>query len=217
MDDIPPVKLEPTVQQQPAHAVKPSSSRGAPTRGSFTTESNTLCKPHKTRKYRHRMCKTGVNSAHELVDHHQTVHGIVYCPVCNKAFNNLISLTHHKYSHKEKQFQCTKCGESFNFSSELKTHNVMHQRRAKHLCAFPKCGRLFKNKPDLTRHANTHIAKPMKCPDCSYSSKDKRNFESHHLKHSKIERYFCGVHGKGFVFNTQKLRHVAKQACQAPT
>ena len=196
---------------------KTSSSSGTPTFRSFTAESHTLCKPQKTWKYKCSMCKTGVNSARELVYHHQTVQGIVYCPVCNKAFNNLISLAHHKYSHKEKQFQCTKCDESFNFSSELKTHDIMHQCRAKHLCAFPKCGRLFKNKPDLTRHAKTHISKPMKCPDCGYSSKDKRNFESHHLKHSKIKRYFCDVCGKGFVFNTQKLRHVAKQTCQAST
>ena len=66
------------------------------------------------------MCKAGVNSAHELVEHHQTIHGIVYCLVGNKAVNNPISLAHHKYSHKEMLFQCTKSGESFNFSSELK-------------------------------------------------------------------------------------------------
>ena len=159
--------------------------------------------------------KQVVNSARELVDHHQTVHGIVYCPIKHSTTRSpwLATITHTR----EKQFQCTKCDESFtNFSSELKTHNITHQCHAKHLCAFPKCGKLFKNKPDLTRHADTHTAKPMKCLDCSYSSKDKRNFESHWLKHSKFERYFCKVCGKGFVFNTQMRRHVAKKACQAP-
>ena len=136
--------------------------------------------------------------------HHQTVHGIVYCPVCNKAFNNPVSLACHKYLHKEKLFHCMKCGESFDFSSELATHNITHQCCAKHLCVFPKCGRLFKNRPDLTSHANTHVAKPIKCPDCSYSTLEERNFDSHQLKHSKIEKYFCDVCRKGFVFNTQQ-------------
>ena len=32
--------------------------------------------------------------------------------------------------------------ESFNFNSELKTHLIQHQCRAKHLCAFPNCGKI---------------------------------------------------------------------------
>ena len=208
---------DPKTLQQPSCAVKPvTGSSDIPTKGSFTTKSHTLHKPQKTHKYHCRMCKTGVNSARELVDHHQTVHGIVYCPVCNKPFNNPISMARHKYSHTEKQYHCKKCGESFNFNSELQTHDITHQRWAKHLCTFLACGKIFKNKPDLTRHTETHTSKPMKCLDCNNSTKDKRNFDSHQLKHSKIVKYFCKVCGKGFVFNTQLLRHVAKQSCKAP-
>ena len=38
--------------------------------GVFKTEDHTLKKPMTTRKYRCQMCKAGVNSAKELLDHH---------------------------------------------------------------------------------------------------------------------------------------------------
>ena len=128
----------------------------------------------------------------------------MYCRVCKKAFNNPISLRRHEYSHKEKKFQCSMCQENFNFKSELKTHLIQHKQHAKHLCAFPNCGKLFKNKPDLTRHAKEHTSKAIQCPDCEYSAKDQRNFESHRRKHSRIECYFCPYCNEGFIFNTKK-------------
>ena len=54
-------------------------------------------------------------------------HGLMYCSVCKKAFNNPISLRRHEYSHKEKKFQCSMCCERFNFNSQLKTHLIQHQ------------------------------------------------------------------------------------------
>ena len=161
------------------------------------------------------MCPHRSDSARALTAHHHYKHGIVYCRVCRQAFNNPISLRRHEYSHREKKFKCSSCCESFNFNSELKTHLIQHQRRAKHLCAFPGCGKLFKNKSDLSRHGKEHTAKAIQCPDCEYNSKDQHNFNSHRRTHSKIELYFCNKCDKGFVFNTQKLRHMAKNTCQS--
>ena len=106
------------------------------------------------------------------------------------------------------------CVRKVSISSELKTHLIQHQCRAKHLCAFPNCRKLFKNKSDLSRHAKEHTSKAIQCPDCAYSAKDQRNFELHRCKHSRIERYFCPYCNKGFIFNTQKRTHMAKRACQ---
>ena len=78
---------------------------------------------------------------------------------------------------------------------------------------FPNCGKKFKSKGDLNRHAATHTSKWLVCLDCkNYRTKDKRNFDSHRQSHNKIERHFCPKHKKGFVYNTQKIRHV--KACQ---
>ena len=191
----------------PATKSEPASPK---TKGTFTTKSHALRKKYSSRKYICRMCPHRSDSACELTRHHQKMHGIVYCSVCKKAFNNPISLRRHGYSHKEKNFQCSMCHENFNFNSELKTHLIQHQRCAKHLCAFPNCGKLFKNKPDLTRHAKEHTSKAIQCPDCENSAKDQRNFVSHRHRHSRIELHFCPDCNKGFIFNTQKRRHMVK-------
>ena len=132
---------------------------------------------------------------------------------CKKAFNNLISLRRHEYSHKEKKFQCSMCQESFNFNSELKTHLIQHQRLQSTYVLFPIAGNCLK-KSDLSRHAKEHTSKAIQCPDCAYSAKDQHNFESHRCKHSRIECYFCPYCNKGFIFNTQKRRHMSKRECQ---
>ena len=183
-------------------------------KGTFTTKSHALRKKYTSRKYICRMCPHRSDSARDLTKHHREKHGITYYSVYKKAFNNLISLRRHEYSHKEKKFQCSMCCESFNFNSELKTHLIQHQQCAKHLFAFPNCGKLFKNKSDLSRHTKEHTSKAIQCLDCVYSAKDQRNFESHRRKHSRIECYFCPYCDKGFIFNTQKHRHMAKSECQ---
>ena len=167
------------------------------------------------RKYRCRMCREGVNSTKELLHHHQTKHGIVYCSFCQKAFNNPLSLECHKYEHKANQFLCSKCDEGFQFEGQLRMHSVVHQRRTKHFCVYPGCHKKFKNKPDVNRHVKCHTSKELKCPDCVYMTTEKRNFESHWLSHSQIEKYFCDTCGKGFIYNTQKKCHVAKNLCSS--
>ena len=96
-------------------------------KGTFTTKSHALRKKYTSRKYICRMCPHRSDSARDLTRHHREKHGIMYCSVCKKAFNNPISLRRHEYSHKEKKFQCSMCCESFNFNSELKTHLIQHQ------------------------------------------------------------------------------------------
>ena len=184
-------------------------------KGTFSTSTHRLRKKYISRKYICRMCPHRSDSARGLTAHHQETHGIVYCNICKRAFNNPISLRRHEYSHRERRFTCSTCSESFNFRSELNTHLIQHQRRSRHLCAFPKCGRLFKNKSDLSRHGKEHTTTAIQCPDCDYSSKDQRNFNSHRRSHSKIKLYFCSYCNEGFVFNMQKLRHMAKNTCQA--
>ena len=193
----------------------PLSELAKKLRGTFTTREHVLEKKVETRKYRCRMCKEQLPSCRALTVHHQTKHGIIYCDVCGKAFNNPRSLTKHLYQHKKnKQHVCSKCKKDFPFASQLTTHKLTHRKKPNQVCMFPKCGKRFKSKSDLNRHATSHTKPWLKCTDCpDYKTKDKRNFESHRLTHSRIEKYFCEKCGKGFTFNTQKRRHVAKNNC----
>ena len=193
----------------------PLSELAKKLRGTFTTREHVLEKKVVTRKYRCRMCKEQLPSCRALTVHHQTKHGIIYCDVCGKAFNNPRSLTKHLYQHKKnKQHVCNKCNKDFPFASQLTTHKLTHRKKPNQVCMFPKCGKRFKSKSDLNCHAISHTKPWLKCTDCpDYKTKDKRNFESHRLTHSRIEKYFCEKCGKGFTFNTQKRRHVAKNKC----
>ena len=138
------------------------------------------------------MCKTRVDSAQALKDHHQQSHGIMYCSDCKKAFNNQLSLTRHQYEHKSQPFVCKTCGEDFPFESQYKTHQLTHSIRQKHACTYSDCSKRFKNKGDMNRHIKEHTSAWLTCPDCpDYRTKEKRNFEYHRLSHSKIDRYWC--------------------------
>ena len=168
-----------------------------------------LKKSKPDRKYSCRMCKLKANSANELLRHHQKKHGIIYCKYCNKAFNNQLSLSRHVYEHTlKRKYVCSICKQSFPFQSQLTYHKRTHRNRRSFFCVFPKCGRQFKNRGDLNRHARTHSKKVYKCTDCDYTNPDKRNFESHRLRHSNIEPHVCPQCGQGFRFNTQKRRHM---------
>ena len=139
------------------------------------------------------MCKEQLPSCRALTVHHQTKHGILYCNICGKAFNNPRSLTKHLYQHKQyKQYVCSKCKEEFTFASQLTTHKLTHRTKPNQVCMYPKCGKRFKSKSDLNHHAALHTKPWLKCTDClNYKTKDKRNFESHHLTHSRIENIFA--------------------------
>ena len=183
-------------------------------RGTFTTRQHALVKQSNVRKYKCRMCDEQLPSCKALTAHHQAKHGVIYCSKCKKAFNNPRSLLKHMYYHKEKTHVCKRCGKRFPFASQLETHKLVHREKPNQVCMYPNCGRRFKNKSDLNRHAATHTKPWLKCPDCpNYKTKEKRNFESHHLTHNKIKRYNCEKCGEEFTFNTQKLRHIAKKRC----
>ena len=80
--DPPTTSSLPIPQRKPCARLKGTKPK---VHGAFETKEHTLRKTVTTRKYRCQMCRKGVNSAKELLDHHIDKHGIVYCPVCQKA------------------------------------------------------------------------------------------------------------------------------------
>ena len=97
--------------------------------------------------------------------------------------------------------------------SENKWHYVK-KRLADQICAFPKCDHKFKNKGDLTRHAQIHTGVSFKCPHCNYSNPDQRNYKSHWLTHTNTEKYLCPKCNKIFKFNAQKRQHLVDKKCE---
>ena len=120
------------------------------------TEYN-LKKPTVECAYKCRMCEFTAKSAKELLEHHQSKHGIIYCEYCNRAFNNQLSLSRHLYEHTlVRKYVCRTCKDSFPFESQLKYHKRKHRKHRSFFCVCPSCGRKFKSKSDLNRHARTY-------------------------------------------------------------
>ena len=172
-------------------------------KGSFATRSFTL---RRHQKYRCKLSKEVLDSAHLSTVHHQQKHGILCCDECNKAFNNPTSLVRHKYQHRDLRFHCA-CGASFAFSSQLQTYSVVHCCHASQHCMYPNCNRSFKNKGDLKSHTSEHYGKLHECPDCDYKNSDIQNLELHRLKHSDINKYVCKCCRQGFKYDTQLRQH----------
>ena len=170
----------------------------------------------KKRKAHCKICGNSCNNVKELNQHHKDTHDIVFCPDCNKAFSTQTSLDKHMYVHKDMDYMCDKCGQSFLFKSRLKQHKITHQTVAMHSCMVKNCGRSFKNTGDLNRHVNQHTGIWYKCDFCTYQNKDKWNTESHQCIHvSGNEKCSCIHCSKKFKFNTQYKRHIAS-GCELP-
>ena len=103
-----------------------NSSTSSPKKGTINITSHTLKKMTTPRKYRCKICSVGLDSVHELTTHHQTNHNILYCSICKRAFNNLLSLSRHEYKHKYKDLQYPKCDRTFMFESQIKAHIFSH-------------------------------------------------------------------------------------------
>ena len=206
MDKIADVDAEEELESIPVPDNITDDTQEPKVKGSFATCSFALKKTKRHQKYGCKLCMEVLDSAHLLTIHHRQTHGILYCEVCKKAFNNPTSLVRHSYQHKPLCFHCT-CGASFAFSSQLQAHLVVHHRHTSHHCVYPKCNRSFKNKGDLKKHADEHYGTLHECPDCDYKNRDIRNLESHQLKHSNISKYVCKSCGQGFKYNTQLRRH----------
>ena len=208
-DNDPPSAALPCVTTNTLDPTQVKSKPKQKGKGTFAMKSFTLKKTKRKRNYGCKLCEAVLSSAHHLTVHHQEKHGILYCEMCNKAFNNPTSLMRHKYQHRELRFPCN-CGAAFAFASQLQTHSVVHCRHATHHCVYSKCRQSFKNKGDLKRHVLEHTSKPHECPDCDYKNTDLRNLESHRLKHSDIKSYVCKKCGESFKYNTQLKRHLSK-------
>ena len=91
-------------------------------RGEMKIKHHVLEKKPASRKYKCRMCRESLPSCNALNLHHRKRHGILYCTVCRRPFNNPRSLTKHMYEHSDKKHCCSTCGQKFAFASQLTTH-----------------------------------------------------------------------------------------------
>ena len=187
-----------------------------PVIGTLVMKTVGIVKRKKKRKAHCKICGNSCKNVKELNQHHRDTHDIEFCPDCNKAFSTRTSSEKHMYVHKDMDYVCDQCGQSFPFESRLKQHKISHHKSATHHCMVKNCDRSLKNNGDLNHHVNQHKGIWYKCDFFTHQNKDKRNTESHQCVHvSGNEKYSCTHCGKKFNFNTQ-YRHHLVSGCELP-
>jgi len=130
------------------------------------------------------------------------------CQVCEKVFNNSISLKQHMIVHSNKKpFQCKACGKSFKRSSTLSTHMLIHSDTRPFECQF--CGKRFHQKSDMKKHTYIHTGeKPHQCSFCGKSFSQSSNLITHCRKHKGFQPFSCDECGVSFMRKVDLRRHM---------
>lgn len=129
------------------------------------------------------------------------------CNICDKLFNNSISLKQHMIVHSSKKpFQCHVCQKSFKRSSTLSTHMLIHSDTRPFECEF--CGKKFHQKSDMKKHTYTHTGeKPHCCTFCGKSFSQSSNLITHCRKHKGFKPFSCHECGISFFRKVDLRRH----------
>ena len=170
----------------------------------------------KDRAYKCQVCGTSKRSMEALNEHHRRNHNPQMCGVCGKMFELATTLAHHMYSHNVSKHHCDKCDFHCFFKSELESHKVVHREQPSHKCMYPKCGRWFKRKGELSLHVETHKKTWYDCKKCDFSTKLLKYLKEHeksHIKKNEDLPYACDICGKRFLWRSGVKRHKEKMHC----
>ena len=167
----------------------------------------------KDRAYKCQVCGTSKRSMESLNDHHRRNHNPQMCGVCGKMFDLATTLAHHMYSHYMRKYHCDKCEFHCFFKSELEAHKIVHRDQPSHQCMYPKCGRWFKWKGELSLHVEIHKKTWYDCTKCDFSTKLLKYLKEHeksHLNKNEDLPYACDICGKRFLWRSGVKRHKEK-------
>ena len=120
--------------------------------------------------------------------------------IFNKQYLN------HYQNKKERRYHCNVCFKSFDRSSSLSNHRLIHNQTKSYKCKH--CSMKFLRKSDLAKHIITHTgSKPYQCSICGKRFSQSSNMLTHQRRHSGIRPYSCLYCGKSFYRKVDVRRH----------
>ena len=195
---------------QAGKASELESNKGS--HGAFRSQLYSLkSRTPKDRSYRCRICGVTKRSTESLNAHHRKRHEKLNCTVCGKTFDLDTSLKHHMYSHFLRKFYCDRCDYHSHFQSELESHKITHRENPSYQCMYPKCGKWFKHKGELTLHIEIHRKIWYDCPKCDFSTLLIKYLKEHEKSHNKDLPYSCSLCGERFLWRSGLKRHKEKK------
>ena len=184
-------------------------------RGAFKSQLYGLRRSRpKDRTYKCQVCGKSKCSMEDLNFHHRKNHDPQKCGVCGKVFELATSRVHHMYSHYAHKYQCDRCNFHCFFNSEMEAHKIVHREKPSFKCMYPKCGRWFKRKGELSLHVEVHKTTWYDCKKCDFSTKLIKYLKEHeksHVKKNDELPYKCGICGERFLWRSGVKRHKEKK------
>ena len=132
------------------------------------------------------------------------------CKICGKFFLTPGAAKLHSYTYQDGQFECTTCKRTFAFKSQLEQHSYSHTTIRQYKCPEKNCNKSFTHEHDLKKHEKSHSGEVHYCIRCDYSNTDERLLNQQMNKHLRIEKYFCKMCKKGFIYSNQLKCHYDK-------
>ncbi|XP_055378833.1 transcription factor grauzone-like [Condylostylus longicornis] len=160
------------------------------------------------------ICSKEERNFSNLKRHFKSVHnenGYVIC--CNKKFFKRSWLVDHIGKHlNPESFKCSICGKTCNSRRTLKGHIFrMHESDPNDCYQCAECGKAFKHKDVLTRHALIHIPeeqKKFKCEQCGKTYPVQSLLFQHiRIIHDKRYAGTCDICGKTYTNKEDANRH----------
>ena len=163
------------------------------------------------RSYKCQICGITKWSTEALNAHHRKRHTQLDCTVCGKTFDLATMLLHHMYTHFPRKFYCDKCSYHCHFQSKLDHHKITHREQPTHKCMYPKCGKWFKHKGELTLHIETHRKVWYDCEKCNFSTQLIKYLKEHEQSHQDELLHSCDICGEKFRWRSGVKRHKEKK------
>ena len=165
-------------------ANKQGSKQKPKCKGELTNKTHGIKKSKKERTFSCKECEFKSDSIKLLNEHHIEEHDPVPCTQCDHVSTTPSSHDHHMYKHKEHNFSCEDCEQSFAFSSELRAHKFSHRSERAFKCEAANCTKTFKSDTELQKHVKIHDGQLWHCDCCKYKTPDIRNLQKHMVKHT---------------------------------
>ena len=108
-------------------------------------------------------------------------------------------------------YMCDRCGKSFVYESELRSHLYASHSRPRHMpsvhvCAW--CSRQFASSSHLASHERTHTGdKPYTCDSCGKQFTQSGSLNVHRRTHTEPQPYPCHVCGQRFASRQYARKH----------